>query len=428
MDGGSPAARRAGRAGCGGRVGPLGPLHRRGMVAGAPTFWRRPVAAALLLAALAAQAVPLVPASDDERIESLPARRAPPVVAVPGQGTTPDPAAAVREAGELLAQAHADGDPRFAGRALARLQPWADDPRAPAPLVLMLAQVEQYIHRFDAAEARLKALLARDTRQPQAWLTLATLQRLRGRYAESDASCAALGRLNLAALHAQACSAENRALRGDVEGARRQFGVLLAQAPDAGTRAWLLTSVGELEQRAGRNAAAEQALRSAWKLDPQDRYAPLALADLLIDQQRGADALKVLDTQPRSDPVLLRRVASQQFIAAAQPQRGHAPAPGLSTDQAELRERFAQAAQRPGAFDGHAREQALYAWWVEGDLPAAVRHAQANLATQREPFDLLLLARVAAAAGDRAALAQAAQVQKAMDLHDQRLDRLLAQP
>lgn len=378
---------------------------------GAPR-WPRLWAGGLLLAAMAAQAVPLVPASDDERIESLPARRAPPA-ATPGRVLAADPAAAVREAGDLLAQAHADGDPRFAGRALARLQPWADDPRAPAPVVLMLAQVEQYIHRFDAAEARLKALLVRDSRQPQAWLTLATLQRLRGRYAESDASCAALGRLNLAPLHAQACSAENRSLRGDAEGARRQFTVLLAQAPDAGTRAWLLTSVGELEQRAGRNAAAEQALRAAWKLDPQDRYAPLALADLLIDQKRGADALKVLDTQPRSDPVLLRRVAA---------------GPRHAADLAELRDRFQQAGQRPGAFDGHAREQALYAWWVEGDLPAAVRHAQANLATQREPFDLLLLARVAAAAGDRAALAQAADVQKAMDLHDQRLDRLLAQP
>ncbi|URI11237.1 tetratricopeptide repeat protein [Aquincola tertiaricarbonis] len=377
--------------------------------------WRRLGVAGLLLALVAAQAAPLVPASDDERVESLPARRAPPVAA-PEQGAATDPVAAVREAGDLLAQAHADGDPRFAGRALARLQPWAADPRAPAPVVLKLAQVEQYIHRFDAAQARLQALLARDARQPQAWLTLATLQRLRGRYAESDAACAALGRLGSAALHAQACSAENLSLRGEVDTARRQFTALLAQAPDDGTRAWLSTSLGELEQRAGRSAAAERALRIAWRLDPQDRYAPLALADLLIDERRGAEALKVLDTQPRSDPVLLRRVA-------AGPRQGADQA-----DLAELRDRFQQAAQRPGAFDGHAREQALYAWWVEGDLPAAVRHAQANLATQREPFDLLLLARVAAAAVDRAALAQAAQVQKAMDLHDQRLDRLLGQP
>lgn len=380
--------------------------------------WRRLGVAGLLLALVAAQAAPLVPASDDERVESLPARRAPPVAA-PGQGAATDPVAAVREAGDLLAQAHADGDPRFAGRALARLQPWAADPRAPAPVVLKLAQVEQYIHRFDAAQARLQALLARDARQPQAWLTLATLQRLRGRYAESDAACAALGRLGSAALHAQACSAENLSLRGEVDTARRQFTALLAQAPDDGTRAWLSTSLGELEQRAGRSAAAERALRIAWRLDPQDRYAPLALADLLIDERRGAEALKVLDTQPRSDPVLLRRVAAGPRRAADLADQA---------DLAELRDRFQQAAQRPGAFDGHAREQALYAWWVEGDLPAAVRHAQANLATQREPFDLLLLARVAAAAGDRAALAQAAQVQKAMDLHDQRLDRLLGQP
>lgn len=364
----------------------------------------------LLSATGAAQAAPWLPASDGELVESLPARRAPTRAAVAA-----DPALAVREAGALMAQAHAEGDPRFAGRALALLQPWAADAQAPAPVVLALASAEQYIHRFDAAQARLQALLARDARQPQAWLTLATLHRLRGRYAESDAACSALQQQGLAIVrvHAQACLAENQALRGDIAPARQQVLALLPQTRDASTRGWLLTTLAELEQRAGRQQPAEQALRAALQADPQDRYAALALADLLIDLGRSAEALKLLDGQPRSDPVLLRRVA----------------AGGPAADAAELRQRFEQAAQRPGGRDGHLRELALYAWWVQRDLPAAVRHAQANLATQREPFDLLLLARVATAAADAAALQQARQTSQAMGLHDQRLQALLhAQP
>ncbi|WP_046112292.1 tetratricopeptide repeat protein [Aquincola tertiaricarbonis] len=369
---------------------------------------RAALPALLLAAAGTAAAAPWRPASDAELVESLPARRAP-----AGPALAADPTLAVHEAGAFMAQAHAEGDPRFAGRALALLQPWAADAQAPAPVVLALASAEQSIHRFDSAQARLQALLARDARQPQAWLTLATLHRLRGRYADSDAACTALQQQAVARLHAQACLAENQALRGDATAARQQLLGLLPQTRDAGTRGWLLTTLGELEQRAGRPQPAEQALRAALQADPQDRYAALALADLLIDAARPQEALRLLDGQPRSNPVLLRRVAA-----------GGGPA-----DAAELRQRYEQAAQRPGGQDGHLRELALYAWWVQRDLPAAVRHAQANLATQREPFDLLLLARVATAAQDAAALQQARQTTQAMGLHDQRLQALLhAQP
>lgn len=369
---------------------------------------RAALPALLLAAAGTAAAAPWRPASDAELVESLPARRAP-----AGPALAADPTLAVHEAGALMAQAHAEGDPRFAGRALALLQPWAADAQAPAPVVLALASAEQSIHRFDSAQARLQALLARDARQPQAWLTLATLHRLRGRYADSDAACTALQQQAVARLHAQACLAENQALRGDTTAARQQLLGLLPQTRDAGTRGWLLTTLGELEQRAGRPQPAEQALRAALQADPQDRYAALALADLLIDAARPQEALRLLDGQPRSNPVLLRRVAA-----------GGGPA-----DAAELRQRYEQAAQRPGGQDGHLRELALFAWWVQRDLPAAVRHAQANLATQREPFDLLLLARVATAAQDAAALQQARQTTQAMGLHDQRLQALLhAQP
>lgn len=50
----------------------------------------------------------------------------------------------------------------------------------------MLATVEQFMHDFDTVNTRLEALVRRDMGQPQAWLMLATLRRLRGSFAASD--------------------------------------------------------------------------------------------------------------------------------------------------------------------------------------------------------------------------------------------------
>jgi predicted Zn-dependent protease len=274
--------------------------------------------------------------------------------------------------------------------------------------VLALAQAEQHLHRFDSARARLQALTARDPALPQAWLMLATLHRVQGHYADADASCAGLQRA-AAALHAAACAAENAALRGAHDSARSTLQALLRMAPDATTRGWLWTTLAELEQRAGRAAAAEAAFHAALQAQP-DGYATLALADLLLDQGRAAEAVALLRDQPDSDAVLLRRA-----IANTRPDNQAA---------AELRRRFAQADLRPGAVEGHGRERALFALHGEHDTTAALRHARENVRVQREPVDLLLLLRAARAAGDKAARIQARQLIEEMGLEDRRLQAL----
>ena len=107
-------------------------------------------------------------------------------------------------------------------------------------MLLMRATLQQYLHEFDASVANLRLLLARPAgaRSSQAWLTLATVLRVQGRYADSDAACSEVGRAG-AELYASACLAENAALRGDVAAARRTFESLLADAPPAGRHARL---------------------------------------------------------------------------------------------------------------------------------------------------------------------------------------------
>lgn len=375
---------------------------------------------ALAWAATAAHAVPITPTRDDEVIEVLPAaagsarseeRRQRQQLAK----TPRDAGLALVVARRDLARAHELGDPRFAGMAMAAIDGWRNDAQAPADVMLMRATLQQYGHEFDAAAATLQRLLARPgAPQPQAWLTLATVRRVQGRYADSDVACREVARAG-SALHASACLAENAALRGDVERARVSLdGLLATPRLAAGTRAWLLTTLAELEQRAARPAAADAAFRAALQANPDD-YTRLAYADFLIEQRRAAQVPAVLKGQPRSDAVLLRLA-----IAGAQ-----ARAPGAAADIAEMRERIASANERPDAKRLHGREQAMFALWIDGAVDRALELARNNVAQQREPLDLLVFAQAAFRAGQASACEEARRMVDTIGLRDERIRELL---
>lgn len=365
-----------------------------------------------------AVAAPIEPSSDSQVIEVLPgqaaerARQRRERLALNAQPA--NAALAFDMATRLLAQARDLGDSRFAGQAMAVLAPWTDDATMPPNLLLMKATLQQYVHEFDTAAITLGRLLARTPADAQAWLTLATIRRVQGRYAESDTACNSLLQIH-AALHAKACLAENAALRGDFDAARSQLDALIASPGLTDSlRAWLLTTKAELEERSGDARASEAAYREVLKLGP-DSYAALGFADLLIDQRRPREALAVLRHEVRSDVVLLR-VA----IAGMQARSSTAAA-----DAAELRERFAAENLRPDAQVLHGREQAMFALHVEGDKRRAFELAKVNVVRQREPLDVLVLARAASALGEQAALAEARRVRDEMGLHDRRIDALL---
>lgn len=377
------------------------------------------VAGTLLLCALGAQAAPLQPTRDDEVVEVLPASRAGRAEerrARQRLASAPrDAALAVAVARRDLEQARDLGDPRYAGMALAALAPWDDDRAAPDDVMLLRATLLQHLHRFDAAADTLQPLLARGgPTLAQAALTLATVRRVQGRYRESDAACAQVARAG-AALHASACMAENAGLRGDVDAARRSFETLRADARlPAATRAWLTTSLAELEQRAGRARVADAAYRASLALAP-DGYTRLAYADFLIEQGRAAQALALLAAEPRSDAVLLRLAIAGARVGA----------PGAVADAAELRERIAASNERPDARVLHGREQAMFALAIDRDAARAWQLARGNVTQQREALDVLVLAQAARASGDAAALQEARRVAAEIGLRDRRVEALL---
>ena len=365
-----------------------------------------------------AQAAPIRPASDDEVIETLPAvvgdraeeRRLRRELAA----RPLDAQLATTVARRRLQQARDSGDPRFAGQALAALQAWPDAQRAPANVLLMQANVEQFLHAFDPAAAKLELLLKREPRDAQAWLTLATIRRVQGRYADSDAACGAMKQLG-ADLYATACQAENDGLRGSFDSARTTLKTLLGTPRlRADTRGWLLTTLAELEERAGQPADAETAYQAALAAQ-RDGYTLISYADFLLALGRDADMLAQLRGEPRTDAVLLR-------LAIAGTRSGAASGAG---DAHELRERIVQANQRPEARLLHAREQAMFALWVDKAPQRALALAQANVKLQREAIDLWVLAQAARATAQQGALREAAKLIDGIGLRDARTAALL---
>jgi len=379
--------------------------------------------AAIVIAALCfltpglANSSVVTPTRDDEVIEVLPAMagaRAELLVLRRALAANPlDAASAVKLSRLYIDQARTTGDPRFAGRALALFRPWPDLTKAPGDVVLMTATVQQYVHDFDAAALNLEQLVERSPRNAQAWLTLATVRRVQGRYKASEHACEAVASAG-ADVYARACKAENASLQGNFAGARNALNALVADrraTPE--TRNWLLTTLAESEARAGSAPAAERAYRDAIKAQP-DGYTALSFADFLIELKRYPDALLALDGQPRTDTVLLR-LAIAGSMANTQQSRD---------DVRELRERMALANLRPEAQSTHAREAAMFALWIDHDAQRALELARENVRHQREPLDVLVFARASAASNDVNAQRDVDSVVSEMGLRDERLHAL----
>jgi hypothetical protein len=355
---------------------------------------------ATLLGCLAsAQVKELGITSDDAVIEKLGARISKPATAA-------DLIPAVRQANALARQT---ADPRYLGQAQALIGALWSSPQASYELLTLQATIEQSRHEFTQARKTLQSALAKPAAShAQAWLTLATIERVQANYAAAEAACKSIT-TPAAQMYAQACLYETKSLQGQWDEARQGFQALLREQRLPGQQAWLLSLLAENEERAGNAAAAAKQYALSLSLE-NDGYTALAYADALLRQSQAALALSALQAQPSSDAVLIRR-------AMAYKQLGDAQQPRLAE---ELNARFAAAAQR-GDNAGHAREQAMHALYVQGKPEAALAFAQTNLKLQREPLDWLIAIQSARQLGQSTEVSKLQQAAFKLGLKDERL-------
>jgi hypothetical protein len=361
---------------------------------------------ALLLAPGLLQAAPYTPTQDSQVLERLPQRAADPAArelqalrqAWRAQPTDPLPAATL--ARRYVQEMSTSGDPRYSGYAQAALQPWWTVAAPPAPVQVLRAVLRQLDHQFDAALQDLKAVLAQDPKNTEAWSWRVAIEMVQADYAAARASCDGLAAampassppLRVAGCRAQVAAATGRAaaaaaaLRQALDADRSAQ--LPNTAPDPALRLWALTRLAETEERLGRTAAAEASFREALAICPAtscDVYVQAAYADFLLAQGRAPEVLVLLKDKQRADLLLLR-------LALAAKATGDAQAPAF---ERSLEARFAAAGQRGD--NTHRKEHARFLLQVQGKAAEALPLAQTNWAEQREPADALLLLQAALA-------------------------------
>jgi tetratricopeptide (TPR) repeat protein len=328
--------------------------------------------------------------------------------------SVPNASQALLQAKAWVDEARQTGDTRYWGRAQAVLAPWWDSPQAPPALMVMQATVQQGRHAFAAAHTTLTSALKRDPDDAQAWLTLASLERLAGRYTASLQACEAVARARQP-WYARVCRLETESLQGRAPQGARDFQRVLSQSPSGPQAAWVHSLLAESEERAGHDAAAALAYQKSLQQDP-DLYTSLAYGDLLLRTSRPRVALKVLAQLPATDAVLIRRAHALRLLGDV----------GWKDVTAEIHERDAALRRLGDDVSLHAREAALIALWLDDKPDVALQLAQQNLQLQKEPIDWWLALQSARAARDGTARDAFRSAIAAVGLKDQRLENLVA--
>lgn len=364
------------------------------------------IAAAAILGidANRADAAAFVPSDDDEVVAVLPpgARS---LRAING-AVAADFSAVLPIAMRLVEQGQQNSDPRAFGRAEALLKRFAD--RDDVALMLTLAAIDQFRHRFDHALAKLQRVIDREPDHLSAWWMRAGIAQTTGRFELAAQACERLRAIGSKWV-GEVCAADLASLRGDRSGYMKLRHQLSgAHGLQPAVMGWLANVLAEMADRFGDTVEAEAWHRLALRNAPTV-YVKTAYADFLLAEQRPADALRVL--APRAE-LAYRTVDATTTVdslygdsqllrlAIAHAALGQREAAKRAADS--MKERLAAARLRGDA--PHLREEAMVALLLDVKPFDALALARENWREQREPIDARILAQAARASGDEVAL------------------------
>ncbi len=297
---------------------------------------------------------------------------------------------ALRIAQHNMRRARIESDPRYLGQAEAALAPWLNQTTPPVSVLVMRANIRQSLHQFAQARLDLEQVVAREPRNAQGWLTLATVAQVTGDTATARKSCSRLTGITDAAIQAACMGAIDGATgRATLAAAALTQSLHSSRHLNREQRGWIATLQAELAERVGHIKAAEKYYRQAITLDPRDAFATAAYADFLLDQRRAREVLKLIPAATDSDILLLRRVLAAHDLNLAD-------AAAMAN---QLARRYAIASTRSDQL--HLREEARFTLHVRAQPAAALALAMTNWQIQKEPADLRVLLEAAVAAGQR---------------------------
>ncbi len=370
---------------------------------------------------IAGPETPYTPARDDAVLQTVPSRTDPRVRAF--DALRAEVAQHPGDAGRTVTLARAytqyaqgTGDARYLGRAEAVIAPALAQKPIPIPVALMHATILQSRHFFSEARVLLQDIVRRDPENDQAWLTLATVAQVQGDMAGARSACAhLLGSSN--ALIPGGCLSSLSTVDGHADAAWKALQVLLPQlhAATPAEQSWIHSVMADTAITRGDAAGAETHFRDALQATPGDNFVLADYADFLLDEQRPADALKLVKDFSTSDTSFLRQVLAELVLDLPQ-----APA-----DKNEMARRWAAIDRRGSRTYG--REEAMFALHAEHDAARALTLAQENWKVQRAPKDACILLEAALAAHQPGAAQPVLDLLAQTHLEEPRVNALAAQ-
>ena len=294
-----------------------------------------------------------------------------------------------------IERARSESDPRYLGYAQHLLEPWRRNP-APHPAIRRLrAILLQSQHRFEQALVDLDALLEAHPHDPQARLTRATVHQVLGNYRDALRDCLSMPRH--AAIPALVCTASILSLTGAASEAQALLAGIAPRLPaePVATRQWILTLRGDIARRGNRLDQAETYYRRALSEPLRSAYLLREYSQLLLDLGRFEAVLDLLSGETRDDSLLLHAAIAAKRSGAQT----------RADEYARLIEMRLRVARLRGSSD-HYYLQARYAFEIENEAEKALPLARSNWRGSKETRDTRLYAAVAAAVGDRRAIAE----------------------
>jgi Tfp pilus assembly protein PilF len=361
---------------------------------------------------------PYIPANDAEILQDVPSSADPSVLAMRTLQTAlnanpKDFGTAKQLAGAYIDYSRQVGDAHYAGYAEAVIAPWVRQQSPPADALVTQGIILQYRHQFSEARVLLQRALKIDGRNPQGWLTLATLDMVQGDYGAAAKDCAQVSN-NAGIDTGLGCLGSLRSYTGQA----RQSLTLLHQVERDATRAqpaykaWIQGLLAESAERLGDWPAAEGYYRSALQLQPEDNYLLVAYADFLLDHSRPEEVLPLLADHIQSDTAFLRLALAAAAMHSAETQRY----------TWIMAARFE--ALRLRGSDYFGREESRFALQLQHDPQSALDMALRNWQVQRAPGDARVVLEAALAAKQPQAAAATLDFLEQTKLEDPILDSM----
>ncbi len=362
---------------------------------------------------------PYTPTVDDEVLQQVPAASDPDVLQMKVLRDQLDRDVSNLHIAHQLARAYIEfgrqvGDAHYMGYAEAVLRPWLKQPSPPADVIVDDATILQFRHQFDDARQQLKKALAKDPNNAQGWLTLATVDMVQGDYDAAAGECSKVsvtGGLTIGLV----CTSTLRSYLGQAEQSKTLLTQIESTADGQPSTfvSWVQGLLAETCERLGDWKQAEDHYRKALVLTPKDNFLLITYADFLLDRNRPAEVLPLLQNSVQSDTAFLRLALAKAALRS----------PDLPLYTWIMEARFEALAQRGSDYFG--REQVRFALYLKHDPQAALMLASRNWQVQRGPWDARVFLEAALAARDPEAATPVLTFLRQTKLQDPVVDSLV---